>query len=446
MFRASSNSILIFLATAEAQARKADNKSARNRSDIAINFIRANVNILPEDMEKRAWESKMFTPAVRRDIYRILRNPDNLNVGFLASTHDDLFSTKLLTRQSFGGKVEEFAFVSEADVKRKGQNDTICNDVQMLQAVTLIGSTTSRAIAITQAFENYLSETARSWGDQQAACLSVEFLVSFGKELTTRMDINHRIRSRQLSAEEAKVLVEEPYAGCVDIDALRTFGTVSKAPKKTLKKPKRRRRSKKSAKIVEVPVRTHFDAVEMAGREQDKYMFSSAVRRDIYAILRNPNNVPWGASISVEEQSSVFGAVLLSKKSDAGEWATFAFADRHAYEEMTGLSKSKFVVLSDEEMSEAITHIGMVNPVALAVTEAFEAYLFQLAKEWGDREVVSLSIEFLTAFGRELSPRLNVNNKIRSTKLSKEEMLILATEPFSHCVDPEAMRFFQCKQ
>jgi hypothetical protein len=272
-------------------------------------------------------------------------------------------------------------------------------------------------------------------------------LVAFGDELTERLDINHRIRSRRVSKEDTTILRKEPFYGFVDLDAVQNFGTVSNEPRAGLSRydVERRKRSKGPKEIVEVTVRTQFDAEEMKGREQDVLMFSSAIRRDIYAILRNPNNILFGASIPVEEKSSVFGAVLLAKKSSGGEWNTFAFADRHAFEKMKSSSKTNYMAFSEDEMVEAVSHIGMINPVALAATEAFEAYLSQLAKEWGDREVACLSIEFLVAFGRELSVRLDANNRLRSTKLSTEEMLILATEPFASCVDAELMHFFQSR-
>jgi hypothetical protein len=439
---------LIIPVAAEVQALKAEN-SARHESK-EIKYVLEMAGVPPQEMERRRWESQMFTPAVRRDIYRILRNPDNLNVGMTSSKmsdHDSRFTTTLLTKKRPGGNLEEFSFADKHDLKHAGENHNICDDIEMLQAVTLIGSTTSRGIAITKAFQAYLSKTARSWGDHEASTLSVEFLVAFGNELTERLDINHRIRSHWLSKEETKILREEPFFGFVDIDAVRTFGTVSNEPRAVLSKydVERRKRSKQPKEIVEVTVRTQFDAEEMKGREQDLLMFSSAVRRDIYAILRNPNNILFGASIPVEEKSSVFGAVLLAKKSSGGEWDTFAFADRHAFEKMKSSSKTNYIAFNEDEMVEAISHIGMINPVALAVTEAFEAYLSQLVKEWGDREVACLSIEFLVAFGRELSVRLDANNRLRSTELSKEEMLILATEPFASCVHAEVMRLFQSR-
>eukprot|EP00980_Cylindrotheca_fusiformis_P028789 scaffold22642_cov134-Cylindrotheca_fusiformis.AAC.44 len=431
---------------AEAKAQEMNKVTTRE----AIHYVRENPSITLQESQQRAWDSNMFTPAVRRDIYRVLRNPDSLNDGLTPATqigHGSIFAVALLTKTTSGSNMDEFAFCSRQDLKHMTNGHIVCDDSQLLQAIACIGSPTTRGIALTMAFEVFLAETATKWGDQQVACLSVEFLVAFGNELTAMLDINHRIRSRGISRQERNVLLGEAFAGRIDMDALRAFGSVSTRDGKAAfpYSAKRWNRPDKRRGIVDVAVRTNFDATEMKGREQDTAMFSSAVRRDIYTILRNPNNVQLGASTPVKGRSSVFGSILLAKRTTGGEWKSFAFADRHIYEAMDDSSKSEYVALSDGEMIEAITYIGMLNPVALAVTEAFERYLSQLAQQWGDRDAARLSVEFLVAFGRELSGKFDVNNRIRSTGLSKEEMLILATEPFSSCVDPAALREFQSR-
>ena len=55
-----------------------------------------------------------------------------------------------------------------------------------------------------------VSEYVPFWGDEDAAELSVAFLVAFGNELTPRLDIKHRIRSRQLEKADAAWLRSLP--------------------------------------------------------------------------------------------------------------------------------------------------------------------------------------------------------------------------------------------
>jgi hypothetical protein len=56
-----------------------------------------------------------------------------------------------------------------------------------------------------------------------AARLSVEFTVAFGTELTSRLDINHRVRSTKLTPEELTTLRSPPFAPFVDEIALQIF-------------------------------------------------------------------------------------------------------------------------------------------------------------------------------------------------------------------------------
>ena len=166
-------------------------------------------------------------------------------------------------------------------------------------------------------------------------------------------------------------------------------------------------------------------------------MFTSAVRRDIYRILKSPYN----PSLGGEDSRQMFGTVLLAKSSDNNgpnaAWDTFAFAGK-------GANPSGFTILDDEQMLEAISSIGKITPVALAITQAFEAYLAQLVQlYWAEPEASQLSIEFLVAFGNELTPRLDINNRIRSTRLAPQEIEILSRQPFANFVDNESLETFQ---
>jgi hypothetical protein len=206
-------------------------------------------------------------------------------------------------------------------------------------------------------------------------------------------------------------------------------------------------------------VTTVFDTEELQARERDQPMFVPAVRRDVYKILRNPNYP--GDGMVDRDTEAMFDTVLLAKSSDGtSSWDSFAFAG-------PGANPNGYVVLDDEviknyltyesrqkrlltsypicsqQMLEAISSIGKITPVALAVTQAFEAYLSQLVQGWGEREAASLSVEFLIAFGNEMTKRLDVNNRIRSARLSPHEIQVLSTQPFCDYVDHEAVETFQ---
>eukprot|EP00980_Cylindrotheca_fusiformis_P014708 scaffold4004_cov105-Cylindrotheca_fusiformis.AAC.7 len=173
-------------------------------------------------------------------------------------------------------------------------------------------------------------------------------------------------------------------------------------------------------------------------------MFTPAVRRDIYRILRHPTNPGAdGAAPSSTSNGQMFESMLLAKSSSEGggvdaAWDSFAFCRRQAN------APAGYTVLDDEQMLEAISSIGKITPVALAVTQAFEAYLAQLVQNyWGEREASVLSVDFLVAFGNEMTQRLDVNHRIRSTRLSPHEIQILSEQPFCNFVDRESLEAFQ---
>ncbi|CAJ1964329.1 unnamed protein product [Cylindrotheca closterium] len=434
-----------------AKARAVEGVAKDEFSMAEIKFADVPENIPESVMAQRYWESNMYTPSVRRDIYRVLRNSADLTAGLSpqeATMHKSIFSVALLTRKDSFGNVNGYAFVNRRALDGSIHNNkyTPCDDYEVLEAIKSVGYPTEHGIALTVAFENYLSGVAGKWGDSDAATLSVEFLVAFTNEMTKRLDVNHRIRSSKLSESDVAILKTEPFSACVDIKALQSYGTYTNEEPvcgPSLDRVLRRKRPKTQKKIVEALVRTQFDADAIEAREQDSAMFSASLRRDIYKVLRNPNNILFGASIPINEKTDVLGAVLLARKGVDGSYDTFAFADRQDYEAMPAYEKENFFKLDDRETVEAISHIGSVNPVSIAVTEAFEAYLSQLVVEWGDRDVAHFSVEFLVAFGQELSKRLDINNRLRSTKVSREEMLLLATHPFAGCVDPAVMQYYQ---
>ena len=92
----------------------------------------------------------------------------------------------------------------------------------------------------------------------------------------------------------------------------------------------------------------------------------------------------------------------------------------------------------------ALTAIGRVDPSGYAATLAFESFLASLAAAcWQPQHVSRLSVDFLVAFGCELTPRLDVNHRIRSTELAAADKAKLRAPPFAAFADQAALAAFQ---
>jgi len=139
-----------------------------------------------------------------------------------------------------------------------------------------------------------------------------------------------------------------------------------------------------------------------------------------------------------------FGIALLGKPSVAGgALDTFAYVDRAAAETYTA-GHLGFTLFDDKVLLDSLQQIGTTSPAGLAATIALEAYLAATAKaSWSTDTVRSLSVEFLTAFGVEMTPRLDVNHRVRATKLSPDDVRTLSTPPFNAFVDQSTLRTFQ---
>ena len=81
-----------------------------------------------------------------------------------------------------------------------------------------------------------------------------------------------------------------------------------------------------------------------------------------------------------------------------------------------------FSVAADQTMLDALGKFGALEPHTMAVTVAFESFLSKLVASWRPHDVSRLSVNFLIAFGAELTRRLDVHHRIRSTKLSAQEL------------------------
>ncbi|GMH47044.1 hypothetical protein TrRE_jg1945, partial [Triparma retinervis] len=93
---------------------------------------------------------------------------------------------------------------------------------RLLELIEEVGRPTEIGIAFTEAFERILAnEYAPFWVDEDSVKLSVSFTVAFGNELTPRIDISHKIRSREMTRKEVEWARRcpgmQPYAGMLDV-------------------------------------------------------------------------------------------------------------------------------------------------------------------------------------------------------------------------------------
>jgi len=173
-------------------------------------------------------------------------------------------------------------------------------------------------------------------------------------------------------------------------------------------------------------------------REREKVLFTPAVRRAIYNVFLNPhrpgapNATPSAAASAAIARGRVpFEVCVRARSSQPFVFQTLA-------DDGVVLDVDDSVALLD-----TIKHIGDPTPDGVALAEAFEAWLAERARGWTTADVAELPVEFLIAFGRELTPRLDIGHRIRSTKLSEDELATLSQPPFCHYVDATLLASFQ---
>ena len=173
------------------------------------------------------------------------------------------------------------------------------------------------------------------------------------------------------------------------------------------------------------------DAAEVAQREKEVPMWTPNVHRDIYNILLNPYLL--NAKYKGDPDA---GAVLVAKQMNC-----FAFIDKASLKGLT--LSAEWTVLSDELMLNAIDHMGEITANALAVLKAFEKYLETKVKKWTGVDVANLSVEFLFCFGRELTPKFDINHRLRTRQCTGEEMRLLQSAPYAQFVSSEIVKRYQ---
>ena len=178
-------------------------------------------------------------------------------------------------------------------------------------------------------------------------------------------------------------------------------------------------------------VATTPDAAEVAQREKEVPMWTPNVHRDIYNILLNPYLL--NAKYKGDPDA---GAVLVAK-----HMSSFAFVDKASLKGLT--LSAEWTILSDELMLNAIDHMGELTTNALAVLKAFEKYLETKVKKWTGVDVTNLSVEFLFCFGRELTPKFDINHRLRTRQCSPEEQLLLQSAPYAQFVSSDIVKRYQ---
>ena len=191
--------------------------------------------------------------------------------------------------------------------------------------------------------------------------------------------------------------------------------------------------------VLGITIRSVHDpayAAAVTERSAQTPLFSPAVRRDLYAIVLNPS-----APGAPAADPSGYGVAFIGKPSVlGGALDTLAYVDRAALPALL----SEWTLFEDSVLLESLQQIGLTTAPALATTLAFEQYLAATARAaWTTDTVQRLSCEFLVAFAVEMTPRLDINHRVRSCKLSAADMATLSTAPFASFVDPGMLRTFQ---
>ena len=178
----------------------------------------------PVDLAERRSQEPMFTGVVLRDAYRFLCDPDLLGDG-ARPPKQHLAAAMLGKPSGTAAGLDTFAFVDRAALPASSLPDgwQLLDDTTLLSALNHLGEATLLPIAATRAFEKYLQRKALHWSDEHTRRFSVEFLVAFGRELTPRLDVSHRIRSTKLTVEEYNALSGPPFSLGVDQGVLHRF-------------------------------------------------------------------------------------------------------------------------------------------------------------------------------------------------------------------------------
>ena len=191
--------------------------------------------------------------------------------------------------------------------------------------------------------------------------------------------------------------------------------------------------------------------LDLSSRETQVGLFTPATRRAIYAILLNPRNPT--APVAAPSPRAVAAAAAGEVPFEVGLWMApghggtpaFCFVEHAAGAPKSGDPSAPWQLQSVDVLLQAISNIGKPAPeAARRVTDAFEGFLAKLAAtHWGAAQVAPLPVDFLLAFGRELTPRLDLMARVRGAKMEAAEVAALRSPPFAAFVDQQQLATFQ---
>jgi len=182
-------------------------------------------------------------------------------------------------------------------------------------------------------------------------------------------------------------------------------------------------------------------AAELEERRSQVTNFTPTVRRDIFNVLLNPYH-PYEPVASSTAAANADGEVAF----EVSLWVKLATVEHPAccaFRTRAAGTLFGYKIASEQQMINSIGMIGKADEQGYALTTAFESFVSAAAKGWEPQQTSHLSVEFLVAFGRELGRRLDITHRIRSSKLSADELNTLKTPPFSTFVNQWELQMFQ---
>jgi len=201
-----------------------------------------------------------------------------------------------------------------------------------------------------------------------------------------------------------------------------------------------------------------FSSFSAADREAQKHLFTPAVRRDVFRILtgqvRGLRGVPradggtsrssdsaWPSPHRFRRMSRVEAARRARIPWAVRAWRLVGAFGPTYFMSVCATSPGGGAVVEDAELLSLIPQIGQPTPTGIAFTEAFEEMLAtELAPAWEEEDVEDLSDDFLTAFGNELTVRLDINARARTKALGADTVHRLVERGW---VDRKVMEQYQ---
>lgn len=172
-------------------------------------------------------------------------------------------------------------------------------------------------------------------------------------------------------------------------------------------------------------------------------LFTAAVRRDIWSILLSPTS-PESPPAPPPPHASPAGLEIgLALRKPAAASAPPGVTAACAFGVRSLPLPPLFELATDAELQTSIGMMGRTDHESLALLQAFEALLVKACAGWTAAQANALSVEFLVAFGNELGERLDIRQRVRSTKLMADELHTLRTPPFAALVDQGMLGMFQ---